>query len=296
MTTFRDLLIHAEDCMQAAGCFYGHGYESAHDEAVAVVLHCAGLPIETGAEILDRPVSQALVTAVSEALVRRCEHREPLAYITGEAWLGPLSFLVDRRALVPRSPLAQLIQAEFHPWLAHGPPTAIVDVCCGGGSLGILAATVFPNAQVTLADLDSDALALAHDNVRRHNLGERIQLIQCDLLDEIAPASVDVIIANPPYVDQQDMDALPPEYQHEPSLALAAGDDGLDLVHRLLLQAAHVLRDDGLLLLEVGNSWSALEAAYPEIEWIWIALDEGGIGVTVVTARALQHLRSSSRL
>lgn len=296
MTTFRDLLIDAEDRMQAAGCYYGHGYESAHDEAVALVLYCAGLPIETGAEILDQPVSETHVSAVSEALVRRCEHREPLAYITGEIWLGPLSFLVDRRALVPRSPLAQLIQAEFHPWLAQGPPTAIVDVCCGGGSLGILAAEVFPDSQVILADLDADALALARDNVRRHNLDDRIQLIQCDLLDEIAPASVDVIIANPPYVDQQDMDALPPEYQHEPSLALAAGDDGLDLVHRLLLQAAQVLRQDGLLVLEVGNSWAALEAAYPEIEWIWIALDEGGVGVTAVSVHALQHLRPRSRL
>lgn len=293
MSTFSQLLRQTESRLEQADLWYGHGYESAHDEAVALVLAAADLPITTGREILDLAVSDQTRTTLELFMERRIVRREPVAYIIGRAWLGPLSFVADHRALVPRSPLMSVIEMGFSPWWQGGDPASIVDVCCGGGSLGILAAWAFPTSQVTLLDVDSAALSLAHENLALYSLANAT-IKQGDLLEPILGlGSVDIILANPPYVDVHDMERLPAEYLHEPQLALAAGDDGLDLVHRLLAQAASVLSPSGLLFLEVGNSWEALEAEYPGCGFTWLALEAGGHGVCVLTREEINHAISS---
>lgn len=285
MTTFRDILIHTETHLIEAGVFCGHGYESEHDEAVALVLAAASLSLlETGAEILDLPYPDKAKEALDEFLHKRCEMRLPVAYITGEAWLGPLCFKSDYRALVPRSPVAELVLNKLQPWYPDISPGVIVDVCCGGGSLGMLAKWVFPDAQVLLSDIDSDAVGLARENAALHTVDA---VIRADLLAWCADDSVDVILANPPYVDAEDMQNLPAEYLHEPGLALSGGYDGLDLVRTMLIDAARILRSDGVLVLEVGNSIEALEGLSPLLPPTWVELEQGGHGVAVFMAQDL---------
>lgn len=291
MTTFRELLIDTEEQLSKAPLFFGHGYDSAHDEAVALVLAAAELPADTGAEILDQPVPAVARDTLARFVARRTQGKEPVAYIIGQAWLGPLMFKADARALVPRSPIMSLLMSALSPWWSgERAPAVIVDLCAGGGSLGLLAAEIFPDSTVYLLDIDADALALASENIALHGVQSRVKVVHADLLSPLKTESVDVILANPPYVDQADMDTLPAEYLHEPRHALAAGLDGLELVHRIITEAALILRDPGLLVLEVGNSWPALEAAYPEFPFIWLEIAEGGHGVTLLTRGDLQRL------
>lgn len=285
MTTFRDILISTEDELIEAGVFCGHGYESEHDEAVALVLAAASLSLlETGTEILDEPYPEEAQTILSGFLEKRCLTRLPVAYIIGEAWLGPLCFKSDSRALVPRSPVAELVLNELRPWYQGASPEVIVDVCCGGGSLGMLAKWVFPHANLLLSDIDADAIGLARENALQHNVD---LVVRADLLSWCADDSVDVILANPPYVDADDMQDLPTEYLHEPGSALIGGSDGLDLVRVMLIDAARILRSDGILVLEVGNSIDALDELSPMLTPLWVELEQGGHGVAVFMARDL---------
>ena len=213
-----------------------------------------------------------------------------MAYITGEAWLGHLCFKSDERALVPRSPVAEVVLNAFEPWYQGPDPQVIVDVCCGGGSLGMLAKSMFPTAQVLLSDLDHAALSLASENSQIHAIDG---IVRGDLLSWCQALCVDIIIANPPYVDARDMQGLPAEYHHEPGLALSGGDDGLDLVRVLLLDAARILRPTGLLILEVGNSFEALEELSEQLHPIWIELEQGGHGVAVFMAQDLAQWATS---
>ena len=290
MTTFREILIDTETELLTAGVFFGHGYESAHDEAVALVLAAANLSlIDTSAAILDTEYPAAAELKLRSFLQSRCQERLPVAYITGEAWLGNLCFKSDERALVPRSPVAELILSEFEPWYRGREATVIIDVCSGGGSLGMLAKSVFPAAQVVLSDLDSAALSLAIDN----SLVHPVDGIVCgDLLSWCAADCVDIIIANPPYVDAEDMQSLPAEYRHEPGLALTGGDDGLDLVRVLLTDAARILRPSGILIVEVGNSFEALDGLSEQLNPIWVELARGGHGVAVFMAQDLAQWAS----
>lgn len=290
MATFKQLIASAAAELKQADIFCGHGYESAHDEAVALVLAAAELPIDVDQSVLSEEVSADIQVLTDTLLKQRIEERRPTAYIIGKAWLGPLEFICDDRALVPRSPLMEVIAADYQPWLS-GSPSHLVDLCCGGGSLGILSAKNRPELSVTLVDIDSPALSLARENVALHEV-PKVRLIKGDLLSSLAPSSVDVILANPPYVDAEDMHSLPREFMHEPSLALAAGDDGLDLVHRLLIQASFCLSKNGFLFLEVGNSWQALERAYPHFSFDWLELEWGGHGVCAIGKQELQYLRS----
>lgn len=294
--TYRDLLTETEQSLENATIHCGHGYESPHDEAVALVLAAADLPISTGVEILDLIVPEVVQARLSNWLHERIEQRRPVAYIIERAWLGALCFDCDERALVPRSPIMELVEEGFEPWLQNRYPSHIIDVCCGGGSLGLLAAMHFADAKVTLADIDEQALALAHQNIVNHQLAERVSLQLGDLLGAFPPESADIILANPPYVDALDMACLPPEYHHEPRHALAAGEDGLDLVHRLLQQARDVLKPHGLLFLEVGNSWEALGQAYPHFPFLWLDLSCGGHGVTVLTHADLVSVSAVGRV
>ncbi len=274
--------------MARAGVWCGHGYIDHHDEAVALVLAAAEQPLDTGVEILDESYPEHYRSRLAEFVQRRTVDRLPVAYIIGEAWLGPCLFRCDPRALVPRSPIAEVVLRELVPWWTEAQsPQHIVDVCCGGGSLGILAAHVFPAAQVSLMDIDPQALALAAENVAAHELDSRIRLIEADLLTPLAPESADVILANPPYVDAPEMASLAPEYEHEPRHALAAGEDGLDLIPSLVRGAATALSANGIMLLEVGNSWHALEAKYPSFAFLWVELESGGEGVAAFTRQDL---------
>lgn len=291
MPTYRDLLAQSEAQLLAAGVCCGHGYLDAHDEAVELVLAAAGRPATTDASILDTAFPESQLPRWRAWLARRCEQREPLAYLTGRCSLGPLEFRCDRRALVPRSPIAEVVLERCQPWLpANRSIRCIADVCCGGGSLGILAAHVFEEASVLLLDIDRDALELARENRDLHRSDDRVQLVAADLLGPLAAGSVDILLANPPYVDAVDMTNLPAEYLHEPRHALAAGEDGLELVHRLLVEARRVLSPDGLLFLEVGNSWTHLEAAYPRHPFVWLDFDNGGHGVCVLSEADLGEL------
>lgn len=288
MATFRELLITTESQLEAADLYFGHGYFDAHDEAVALVLAAEGLDPLTGSEILDCDMSDTGQQKLRGFLRQRVSDRRPTAYIIGYAALGALTFSCDKRALVPRSPLMSVIHEGYSPWFSQAVPERIVDVCCGGGSLGLLAAYHSPASSVFLLDIDKGALALAETNRRGQEL-PNARCLRADLLATLAPDSVDIILANPPYVDAEDMSNLPQEFHHEPRIALAAGDDGLDLVHELLRQAAHVLTSHGVLFLEVGNSAPALAKSYPNIAFTWLELDNGGHGVCAVSASELKH-------
>ena len=285
MMTFREILIDTEAELLNADVFFGHGYESAHDEAVALVLTAADLSLmDTSSAILDTDYPSTASLKLRSFLNARCEERLPVAYITGEAWLGHLCFKSDERALVPRSPVAEVVLNAFEPWYQGPDPQVIVDVCCGGGSLGMLAKSMFPTAQVLLSDLDHAALSLASENSQIHAVDG---IVRGDLLSWCQALCVDIIIANPPYVDARDMQGLPAEYHHEPGLALSGGDDGLDLVRVLLRDAARILRPTGLLILEVGNSFEALDELSEQLHPIWIELEQGGHGVAVFMAQDL---------
>ena len=293
MTTFREGLKATEQALIEACVWCGHGYESAHDEAVALVLAAAEMPVDTGTDILEQNIPEDALARLATYVDQRTIERIPVAYIIGRAWLGPLEFVSDSRALVPRSPLMAAIETGFAPWWRGVAPRRIVDLCCGGGSLGLLAAWAYPDAEVLLLDIDTSALELAAQNLTKHQC-TNAAIVQGDLLSPLAPRSADVILANPPYVDAEDMSDLPPEYHHEPRLALAAGDDGLDLVHQILRQAADVLSDEGVLFLEVGNSWSALEASYPTHGFVWLQFESGGHGVCALEKSALLALLSAN--
>ncbi|MCC7517481.1 MAG: 50S ribosomal protein L3 N(5)-glutamine methyltransferase, partial [Pseudomonadales bacterium] len=218
---------------------------------------------------------------------QRIGQRIPTPYITGEAWFCGMPFHVDRRVLIPRSPLGELIQDGFYPWV-QAEPARILDLCCGSACIAIACALAFPAALVDAADISRDALDVARTNVDRYQLQERVRLLDSDLFAALAGQRYELIVCNPPYVDAEDMDSLPEEYRHEPALALASGFDGLDFTRRLLREAAAHLTDDGVLFVEVGNSAAALEAAFPTVPFLWLAFENGGEGVFMLTAAELR--------
>ena len=290
METFGAALCEAEACLTRAEVFCGHGYESVYDEAVALVLGAAQLPPSQTRAILAEPFPVEASARLRELLRGRCEARQPLAYLLGEAWLAGLCFTCDTRALVPRSPIAQVVAEGCQPWWGElAPPSTIVDLCCGGGSLGIVASHVFSSATVLLSDIDSAALSLAQENIQRCAPPGRVHCVQGHLLTLLGPNSADLILANPPYVSVSEMAHLPPEYLHEPRGALQADEEGVALAIALLRDAARVLSNAGLLLLEVGESVAALEQRLPRVPFTWIDLPEGGGGVAAVSAQELRH-------
>ena len=297
METFRTKLRQVHDALREAGVYCGHGYESEHDEAVALLLGAAHLGPHQSLGLLDE-VFPAEANQRLEVLVRgRCQDRLPVAYLLGEAYLAGLPFRSDHRALVPRSPIAHLIEDGLAPWWRRAePPSVIADVCCGGGSLGMLAANRFPEASVWLADLDADALALAAENVELPHLSARVKCVQSDLLSVFGDRSVDLLIANPPYVSGDEMLELPPEYSHEPNVALEAEEAGTELAVRLLRQALSVLCADGLLILEVGETLFELEARLERVPFLWLDLPQGGNGITAISAQELRDWHAAGIL
>lgn len=277
------LLAQAEARLDAAQLAYGHGTTNAHDEAAWLVLWRLGLPLDADLDtIAERVVSDAEARAVNELIERRITTREPAAYLTGEAWLQGVPFHVDRRAIVPRSFIAELIaDGGIDPWLGEA-TRDVLDLCTGNGSLAVLAALAWPDIRVTGADLSADALAVARINVDRHGLQDRITLIESDGLAQ-CPGPWDLILCNPPYVNAQSMAALPAEYRAEPALALAGGADGMDFVRALLRDAPRCLRPQGVLVLEIGNERAFFEAAFPQLNPVWLSTSAGDDQVLLLT-------------
>jgi ribosomal protein L3 glutamine methyltransferase len=266
--------------------FYGHGTDNATDEAVVLVFHALGLSFDDPEELLHETASPGAKEKLLDMLSMRIEQRCPAPYITGEAWFAGYRFQVDRRVLIPRSPLAEWIEERFSPWVSPSAVRRILDVGTGSGCIAIALAHAFPDAQVVGVDLLPDTLELARCNVEHHGLGGRLELLRSDLYDSVT-GRFELIVSNPPYVDRQALDDMPPEYRHEPREALAGGHDGLDFVHRILNESRAHLSDNGALVVEVGASDEAFNRAYPELPVVWLELAHGGEGVFLIEAKDL---------
>lgn len=279
--TLIDLIRYGASRFNEAGLTFGHSYDNALDEATHLVLHTLHLPPD-----LSPAYGQARVTRVEKLAVlalfeRRVRERLPVAYLTGEAWFAGLNFKSDARALVPRSPIAELIESGFEPWLGGREVNRALDLCTGSGCIAIAMGHYNPDWQVDGVDISDDALALAAENkVRLH--ADNVQLIKSDLFNGLAGKHYDLIVTNPPYVTNDETDALPQEYSYEPDLGLRAGDDGLDLALKILRDAPLHLSQDGLLICEVGESERALVKLLPEVEFNWIEFKVGQMGIFAV--------------
>jgi ribosomal protein L3 glutamine methyltransferase len=287
LVTVRDFLRWACTEFGRAEVYFGHGTDNAWDEAVALLRFVLHLPEEDGAQVLDARLLRAERIAYIELVKRRIEERIPAPYLTGVAWFAGLPFTVDQRVIIPRSPIAELLEQGFQPWLP-GDCRRILDLCAGSGCIGIAASLVFGDAEVDLADISAPALELARANIARHGVQGRVRVIQSDLFEQLDPVEpYDLIVSNPPYVNQADLDAMPAEFHHEPALALGSGVDGLDITRQILQRAGDYLAPGGLLVVEVGNSGEALEEAYPEFPFTWLEFERGGVGVFVMRAGEL---------
>ena len=290
-TTPRDLLRFAVSRFNEAELFFGHGTANALDEAAYLILHTLHLPLDTLEPFLDAKLLPYEVETVLRLLESRVTQRVPAAYLTHEAWLGDFKFYVDERVIVPRSFIAELLREQLMPWVNDPEQVgSTLDLCTGSGCLAILLAHAFPHAQVDAIDLSPDALAVAQRNVADYGLEDRIELVQSDLFQAVPGRTYDVIVSNPPYVNQPSMQALPQEYRHEPALALASGADGLDHIRVILQQAASHLNPHGLLVLELGHNRAALESAFPQLEFTWPETSAGNDFVCMIEREKLNKL------
>ncbi len=290
LRTLRDAVRWGYSRFNAAGLHYGHGTSNGLDEAIALVLHALHLPHSIPDDLWNARLTQAEKEKIADYFDQRVRIRKPAAYITGEAWFAGLRFAVDERVLIPRSPIAELIEHGFSPWKPPEEIYAVLDLCTGSGCIAIASALYLPNATVDAADISMDALAVARRNVDEYNLEPQVRLWQADVFAGLTPTKYDVIVSNPPYVPHASYDALPSEFNHEPKLGLAAGEDGLDVIHRILARAGEFLQPDGLLIVEVGEAQEALEQAYPQLEFIWLDFERGGEGVFMLTAAQLADM------
>jgi ribosomal protein L3 glutamine methyltransferase len=289
--TPRQLIATAAKRFRNARLAYGHGTLNADDEAAWLMVHALGCPFEDLAARLDQPVSAKIAQRAQQLFERRIRERIPAAYLTQEAWLGEYRFYVDERVIVPRSYIAELLQSRLQPWIKpRQSPKLILDLCTGSGCLAIVAAHTFPLVQVDGVDISSPALTVARRNVREHQLTERLQLIHSDLFNGLTGKRYDLILSNPPYVREPVMRTLPAEYRKEPALALHGGKDGLNLVRRILAEAAVHLTPQGWLVLEVGHARAQVERAFPQLPFIWAETSGGDDCVLLLQKAALTEL------
>ncbi len=284
--TIRDFIRWAVSQFNEANLYYGHGTETAWDEAIALILHTLHLPHDINTMVLDARLTESERSILLRVIKKRVDERIPVPYITHEAWFAGLPYYVDERVLIPRSPIAELIENHFQPW-AHGPIESILDLCTGSGCIAIACAKAFPDAIVHAADISRDAIEVAKINISRHGCEDQVHVYQADLFDGLPPKKYDLIVSNPPYVDAEDMAALPKEYKHEPELALKAGRDGLDIVTKILREAKNYLHPKGILIVEVGNSEVALSEKFADIPFMWLEFERGGGGVFLLTYEQL---------
>lgn len=288
--TLSDVLQQVSAALEQAPVYFGHGTDNAWDEAVQLVLGAMGLPADAPAGHLSDTITPDQLAAVERLLGRRITELKPLPYLLGKAWFAGLEFRCDERAIIPRSPIAELIDQSFSPWY-HGPePQRVLDLCCGGGCIGLAIAHYYEQVQVDLVDVDPAALALARENASALGVSERVSIVESDLYAGLVEGrTYDLIVSNPPYVNAQDLASMPAEYHHEPELALGSGPDGLALTHRILAGAGARLQPEGLLVVELGNSWPALETAYPDVPFTWLEFEQGGDGVFAMSASQWQE-------
>ena len=266
---------------------YGHGTDNALDEAAALVFHALRLDHADAPAVYDMEVTASGCRRVAALARRRIRERVPAAYLTKRMWFAGLEFHVDERVLVPRSPIAELIERRFAPWIDAARVRAILDIGTGSGCIAVASAVAFSRARVDAVDISRPALAVARGNIRRHSLARRVRALRSDHFSALRGRRYDIIVSNPPYVGAREMRSLPAEYRHEPRLALASGRDGLDSVRVILRESAEHLRTEGILVVEVGNSQETLEAAFPGVPFTWLSFERGGGGVFVLTREQL---------
>lgn len=289
-TTLRDLLRYAVTRFNTAQLFFGHGSAEAFDEAAYLILHTLRLPLDRLEPFLDARLLPDEVAQVIKVIDRRVNERVPAAYITNEAWLGEYKFYVDERTIVPRSFIAELIPSYFEPWVADpGSVSNVLELCTGSGCLAIMLADAFPDALVDAVDISKDALEVARRNVQDYKLDGRVNLIESDLYADVPFKKYDLIVTNPPYVNAESMKRLPQEYLREPQLALAGGQDGMDLVRQIVAGAGERLTPEGVLIVEIGNEREFAEAAFADLELTWLSTSAGDDAVFLVTAEQLQN-------
>ncbi len=281
LITLQDLIRWAVSRFNDAGIFYGHGTDNAWDEAVQLILPTLHLPMDIDPEIRHARLTTSERQKVVELIVRRVKERLPAAYLTNQASFAGLDFYVDERVLVPRSPFAELIMKHFQPWLTHE-PERVLDLCTGSGCIAIAAAYAFPEAEIDAVDISTDALAVAEINIQQHAVENQVTPMQSDLFSNLKGLTYDLIVSNPPYVDQEDIDHLPEEFKHEPEIGLQSGFDGLELTKKMLAQAPDMLNPGGLLFVEVGNSMIHLQDQFPDVPFTWLEMEHGGHGIFVI--------------
>ena len=293
--TLRQMVEWGAEQFDRAELYFGHGTDNALDEAAWLTAHALGVSPDYAGVDIEQLLGEQEKADILALYQRRILERQPAAYLIHEAWFAGLAFYVDERVLVPRSPIAELIAEGFQPWLGQHQVGRILEIGTGSGCIAIACALAFPQAQVDATDISPDALAVARQNQTRYGLEGRLELIQSDLFSALSGRQYDIIVSNPPYVDAQDMATLPDEFRHEPELGLTAGEDGLDLVVPMLAQAGDYLNPGGILVVEVGNSWMALEKRFPEVPFTWLEFAHGGQGVFMLSAETLAAHRDSFR-
>ena len=279
--SLRDILAYGEKLFIESNLFFGHGTTNAWDDAVYLSLFALGLPHDSSVSLLDRIPSEEERSRIFSLFDKRLETKIPSAYITKTAWFFDLPFFVDERVIIPRSPIANLIHQSFEPWVTN--PNTILDLCTGSGCIGISCAYVFKSANVVLSDISKGAIEVGEINIKNHDMAGRIKILKSDLFENLTNSKFDLIVSNPPYVDKQDLLSMPPEYHYEPKISLMAGDDGLSFVLRILRDVRDFLTEKGVLIVEVGNSRSALESMFPSIPFFWFEFSEGDAGVFMLT-------------
>lgn len=287
----KDYIISLADRLNAADLSFAHGTDNAFDEAVYLVYCSLDIDFDISVDDLDAQLNPEDEAKLEELACKRINENTPVAYLVGKAWFAGYEFFCDSRALIPRSPIAELIANRFQPMLRQA-PKRILDLCCGGGCIGIAAAHEFPQSEVVLADISPGCLALAGENIGLHGLNERVQLCQSDLFADLS-GTFDLILTNPPYVGATEVASLPAEFHHEPESGLLSKEDGLDIPLRILRDAAGYLSAEGLLIMEVGFSAQALQSKLAGVPLLWLEFEEGGEGVFALSRRQLEEYREA---